>query len=103
MVDGFFFCFSGFIPMKRYIILEFFVYNVLEVRAEGIKGVAPASWVHGLFLPSSLNRSKGSSALTEEVRKKFPTEWEDFLVLTHYLSLTCDSLKTYLLCFIFSS
>ena len=56
MVDGFFFCFSGFNPVKRYIILEFFVYNVLEVRAESIKGIAPASWVYGLFLPSSLNR-----------------------------------------------
>ena len=87
MVDGFFFCFSGFNPVKRNIILEFFVYNVLDVRAESIKSIAPASWVHGLFLPSSLNRSKRSSTLTEEVRMKFLTQWADFLVLTHYPSL----------------
>ena len=103
MVDGFFFCFNRFNPVKRNIILEFSVYNVIDVRAESIKSVVPASWVHGLFLPSSLNRSKRSSTLTEEVRMKFPTEWADFLVLTHYLSLTCDPLKTHLLCFIFSS
>lgn len=103
MVDGFFFCFSGFNPMKSYIKLKIFVYNVLDVRAESIKSIAPISWAHGLFLPSSLNRSKRSSTLTEEVRMKFPTEWADLLVLTHYLSLTCDPLKTYLLCFIFSS
>lgn len=49
VVDGFFFCFSGFSSVKRYMILEFFVYNVLGVRAESINSVAPASWVHGLF------------------------------------------------------
>ena len=87
VVDGFFFCFSGFSSVKRQIILEVFIYNVLGVRAESINSVAPASWVHGLFLSSSLNRSKRSSTLTEEVRMKFPTEWADFFVLTHYLSL----------------
>ena len=96
MVDGFFFCFSGFNPVKRYIILEFFVYNVLGVRAESIKSIATASWVHGLFLSSSLNRSKRSSTLTEEVRMKFPTEWADFLVLTHYPSLLKWHKETYL-------
>ena len=96
MIDGFFFCFSGFNPVKRYIILEFFVYNVLGVRAESIKSIATASWVHGLFLSSSLNRSKRSSTLTEEVRMKILTQWADFLVLTHYPSLLKWHKETYL-------
>lgn len=46
----FFFCFSGFNPVVRYIILELFVYTILDVRGGGVKGVALASWVHGLFI-----------------------------------------------------
>ena len=60
-----FFCFSGFNPVVRYIISELFVYNILDERGGGVKGVALASWVHGLFLSSSLNGAKGSSILTE--------------------------------------
>lgn len=70
---------------------------------KGAKDFALASWVHGLFSLPPLKESKGSSTLTEGVGMKVPTEWADFSILTHLLSLMCDPLKSYPYCSIFSS